>query len=61
MRITKAQLTNALMNGTPVTIGKVKFARITAIELEDGSGHKFNVTGNDYYGQRATVFTTTVD
>lgn len=61
MKITKSQLTNALMDGTPVTVGKVRFARLTAIELEDGSGHKFNVTGNDYYGQRATVFVTTID
>lgn len=45
----------AMINRQDVTIGKVT-GKIVRIELEDGSGHKFNVDICTYNNEIKTVF-----
>jgi hypothetical protein len=50
-----------LLFGATLTTDKVRFVKVLAVEHEDGSGKRFNVTGYTASGEKATVFVTTVD
>ncbi len=61
MNITKAKLGQALMFGYSINLPTIRFAKVTAIEHEDGSGKRFTVTGYTNDGKKATVFCETID
>lgn len=66
--MTKFQLMTAFFNLSPVWIGN-KYGVIQEIQLEDGSGHNFNVTlnhsvmdaGGKFTCVKDTVFMRTID
>lgn len=63
--MTKFQLISLFFNpiakGKSVDLCGVQFTFLNNIEKESGSGSTFNVSGIDIYGNKKTVFISTLD
>lgn len=56
-KVTKFELMTALFTGGPL----LDLETVNVVAREDGSGHKFNVTGYRVDGTEATKYVVTVD